>query len=129
MCIRDREYAARYIEMVEEEHIPYKLNTIVIDINRDKEVTLINREDGLTTIKACPLYTSVPLRAGGYMSVLGFQKTAETLMERLVELGRKAFSEYLARMEGQRLALEEMQGGGEDGAEVAGDCGSGIRCV
>ena len=69
---------------------------------------------------------SVPLRAGGYMSVLGFQKTAETLMERLVELGRKAFSEYLARMEGQRLALEEMQGGGEYGAEVAGDCGSGI---
>lgn len=69
---------------------------------------------------------SVPLRAGGYMSVLGFQKTAETLMERLVELGRKAFSEYLARMEGQRRALEEMQGGGEDGAEAAGDCGSGI---
>ncbi|WP_276949109.1 M20/M25/M40 family metallo-hydrolase [Enterocloster lavalensis] len=69
---------------------------------------------------------SVPLRAGGYMSVLGFQKTAETLMERLVELGRKAFSEYLARMEGQRLALEEMQGGGEDGAEAAGDCGSGM---
>lgn len=68
---------------------------------------------------------SVPLRAGGYMSVLGFQKTAETLMERLVELGRKAFSEYLARMEGQRRALEEMQGGGEDGAEAAGDCGSG----
>lgn len=69
---------------------------------------------------------SVPLRAGGYMSVLGFQKTAETLMERLVELGRKAFSEYLARMEGQRLALEEMQGGGEDGAEAVGDCGSGM---
>lgn len=68
---------------------------------------------------------SVPLRAGGYMSVLGFQKTAETLMERLVELGRKAFSEYLARMEGQRRALEEMRGGGEDGAEAAGDCGSG----
>lgn len=69
---------------------------------------------------------SVPLRAGGYMSVLGFQKTAETLMERLVELGRKAFSEYLARMEGQRRALEEMRGGGEDGAEAAGDCGSGV---
>ncbi len=69
---------------------------------------------------------SVPLRAGGYMSVLGFQKTAETLMERLVELGRKAFSEYLARMEGQRRALEEMLGGGEDGAEAAGNCGSGM---
>lgn len=30
---------------------------------------------------------SVPLRAGGYMSVLGFEKTAETLMERLVGAG------------------------------------------
>lgn len=69
---------------------------------------------------------SVPLRAGGYMSVLGFEKTAETLMERLVGLGRKAFSEYLARMEGQRRALEEMQGGGGDGAEAAGNCGSGV---
>lgn len=69
---------------------------------------------------------SVPLRAGGYMSVLGFQKTAETLMERLVGLGRKAFSEYLARMEGQRRALEEMQGEREDGAEAAGNCGSGM---
>lgn len=69
---------------------------------------------------------SVPLRAGGYMSVLGFEKTAETLMERLVELGRKAFSEYLARMEGQRRALEEMQGEREDGAEAAGNCGSGM---
>lgn len=69
---------------------------------------------------------SVPLRAGGYMSVLGYQKTAETLMERLVELGRKAFSEYLARMEGQRRVLEEMQGGGGDGAEAAGNCGSGV---
>ena len=30
------EYAARYIKMVEEEQIPYKLNTMVIDINKDK---------------------------------------------------------------------------------------------
>jgi len=46
------EYASRYIKMVEEEKIPYKLNTMVIDINKDKEVTVINKEDGLTTIKA-----------------------------------------------------------------------------
>ena len=46
------EYAARYIEMVEAEKIPYKLNTMVIDINKDKEVTVINKEDGLTTIQA-----------------------------------------------------------------------------
>ena len=46
------EYAARYIEMVTEETIPYRLNTMVIDINSEKEVTYINREEGLVTIKA-----------------------------------------------------------------------------
>lgn len=46
------EYAARFITMAEEENIPYKLNTMVIDISPDKEVTCINREDGLVTYKA-----------------------------------------------------------------------------
>ena len=46
------EYAARYIEMVTEEKIPYRLNTMVIDINSEQEVTYINREEGLVTIKA-----------------------------------------------------------------------------
>ena len=46
------EYAARYIEMVTEEKIPDRLNTMVIDINSEKEVTYINREEGLVTIKA-----------------------------------------------------------------------------
>ncbi len=46
------EYAARYIAMVEEEKIPYKLNTIVADISGNREVTYINREEGLVTIQA-----------------------------------------------------------------------------
>lgn len=46
------EYAARYIDMVKEAGIPCKLNTIVIEINQEKEITYINREDGLVTIKA-----------------------------------------------------------------------------
>lgn len=46
------EYAARYIAMVQEEKIPYRLNTMVIDISKEKEVTFINREDGLSTVKA-----------------------------------------------------------------------------
>lgn len=46
------EYAARFIDMVEAENIPYLLNTMVLDINKDKEVTIINREEGLTVIKA-----------------------------------------------------------------------------
>lgn len=46
------EYADRFIRMAEEERIPYKLNSIVIEISREREVTFINREDGLTTVKA-----------------------------------------------------------------------------
>ena len=46
------EYAARYIAMAKKENIPYKLNTMVIDISKDKVVTAINREDGLFSVKA-----------------------------------------------------------------------------
>ena len=46
------EYAARYIAMAKEEKIPYKLDTMVIDISGDKVVTAINREDGLFSVKA-----------------------------------------------------------------------------
>ena len=46
------EYASRFIKMVEEEKIPYRLNTIVVDITKEKEITYINREEGLVTIKA-----------------------------------------------------------------------------
>ena len=69
------EDAARYIEMVEEEHIPYKLNTIVIDINRDKEVTLINREDGLTTIKAKAIVLAMGCRERprGALNIPGYR--------------------------------------------------------
>ncbi len=46
------EYAARYIAMVEEKKIPYRLNTMVIDINEKREVTVISREHGMETIEA-----------------------------------------------------------------------------
>lgn len=46
------EYAARYIGMAETENIPYELNTMVLDISKDKEVTVISREEGLRVIKA-----------------------------------------------------------------------------
>ena len=61
--------------MVEEEHIPYKLNTIVIDINRDKEVTLINREDGLTTIKAKAIVLAMGCRERprGALNIPGYR--------------------------------------------------------
>ena len=46
------EYAARYIAMAKEEEIPYKLNTMVIDISKENVVTAINREEGLFQVKA-----------------------------------------------------------------------------
>ncbi len=42
---------------------------------------------------------SVPLRAAGYMSMLGFSKTARHVMERLKEIGRQSFASYMKRME------------------------------
>lgn len=69
------EYAARYIEMVEAEKIPYKLNTMVIDINKDKEVTVINREDGLTTIKAKAIILAMGCRERprGALNIPGYR--------------------------------------------------------
>ena len=46
------EYAARYIEKVNEAGIEYKLETMVIDVMPEKEITYINREDGAAVIKA-----------------------------------------------------------------------------
>ena len=69
------EYASRYIKMVEEEKIPYKLNTMVIDINKDKEVTVINKEDGLTTIKAKAVILAMGCRerARGALNIPGYR--------------------------------------------------------
>ncbi len=69
------EYASRYIKMVEEEKIPYKLNTMVIDINKEKEVTVINREDGLTTIKARAIILAMGCRerARGALNIPGYR--------------------------------------------------------
>ena len=69
------EYAARYIDMVLEEKIPYKLNTMVIDINKQKEVTVINREDGLTTIQAKAIILAMGCRERprGALNIPGYR--------------------------------------------------------
>ena len=46
------EYAARFIEQVEERGIEYKLNTMVMDISPEKVVTATNREDGILLLQA-----------------------------------------------------------------------------
>lgn len=69
------EYAARFIDMVEAENIPYLLNTMVLDINKDKEVTLINREEGLTVIKARAIILAMGCRERprGALNIPGYR--------------------------------------------------------
>lgn len=46
------EYAGRFIEKVRAANIECRLNAMVIDISREREVTYVSAEDGLVTLKA-----------------------------------------------------------------------------
>ena len=46
------EYAYRYEQQVRERNIPFKLNTMVLDVSADKVITAMNSEDGMFTIEA-----------------------------------------------------------------------------
>lgn len=46
------EYAGKFIDQITEMGIEYKLNTMVLDISKDKVITAVNSEDGLLKIKA-----------------------------------------------------------------------------
>ena len=46
------EYLQRFVDVVKEMGIPYKLNSQVIDLSKDKVVTYSNREDGLVKLQA-----------------------------------------------------------------------------
>lgn len=46
------EYAQRFIEQVREYGIEFKLDTMVLDMNAEKEITAVNGTDGLLKLKA-----------------------------------------------------------------------------
>ena len=46
------EYAEKYAQRVRELNIPYKLNTMVLDISPDKTITATNRDEGIFKIQA-----------------------------------------------------------------------------
>ena len=59
------EYAQRYIDQAAELEIPYKLNTMVLDISvegKEKIVTIMNREEGLVFLHAKAV---IPVAMGG----------------------------------------------------------------
>lgn len=56
------EYAQRFIDKAIDLKIPYKLNTMVLDINEKKEITAVNEEDGIIEIKAKSIILSMGCR-------------------------------------------------------------------
>ena len=69
------EYADRFIQQAKELNIPYKLNTMVLDLAPDKTVTAMNREDGLFQIKpkAVVLAMGCRERPRGALNLPGFR--------------------------------------------------------
>ena len=69
------EYAGRFIEQVKELGIPYKLNTMVLDLSADKVVTAMNREDGLFQLKpkAVILAMGCRERPRGALNIPGYR--------------------------------------------------------
>lgn len=69
------EYAARYIERVMECGIPCKLGTMVMEINKDKEITAVNKEDGLFQIRARAVVLAMGCRERprGALNIPGFR--------------------------------------------------------
>ena len=73
------EYAARFIDQAKELHIPYKLNTMVLDLSASEDglrhVTAMNREDGLLELCAKTLILAMGCRERprGALNIPGFR--------------------------------------------------------
>ena len=69
------EYAARFIEQVEERGIEYKLNTMVMDISQEKVVTATNREDGILLLQANAIILAMGCRerSRGALNIPGYR--------------------------------------------------------
>lgn len=69
------EYASRFIDMVMERGISYKLNTMVMDISPEKKITAMNREDGMFVIqaKAVILAMGCRERSRGALNIPGYR--------------------------------------------------------
>ena len=69
------EYAARYEEEVKKLEIPYRLNSMVLYINKDKEITVVSRSEGLELIKAKAIILAMGCRERprGALNIPGYR--------------------------------------------------------
>ena len=67
------EYAWRYEKRVRELGIPFKLNTMVLDISKDKQITATNPTDGIFTIQAKAIILAMGCRerSRGALNIAG----------------------------------------------------------
>ena len=67
------EYAERYRKKVEEYNIPFKLNTMVMDIDGNKVITATNEADGVFTVKAKAIILAMGCRerSKGALNIAG----------------------------------------------------------
>ncbi|HZJ75257.1 MAG TPA: FAD-dependent oxidoreductase [Clostridia bacterium] len=71
------EYAARFVELIENSDIKVKLDTMVLDISEDNTVTAANKEDGILEIKAKAIVLAMGCRERprGALSIAGTRPT------------------------------------------------------
>lgn len=69
------EYASRFIEQVLARKIEYRLNTMVLDIGKDKTVTAMNRENGIFVLQAKAIILAMGCRERprGALNIPGFR--------------------------------------------------------
>lgn len=69
------EYADRFIGQVKLYNIEYKLNTMVMDVSRDKRVTAMNREEGMFEIQAKAIIFAMGCRerSRGALNIPGYR--------------------------------------------------------
>ncbi len=87
------EYAARYIEKVQELGIEYRLNTMVIDMNSKKEITAMNKIDGCFTLQAKSIILAMGCRERprGALNIPGYRPAG---------VFTAGTAQYLVNMEG-----------------------------
>ena len=69
------EYAERYAEKVREMGIPYETGTMVLDISKDRDVTILSRERGVEEVKAKSVILAMGCRERprGALNIPGFR--------------------------------------------------------
>lgn len=93
------EYAQRFIDSVEKEEIPVTCNTMVLSINDKKEITYINRTEGLVTIqaKAIVLAMGCRERPRGALNIPGYRPSG---------IFAAGTAQRLMNMEGEKVGKE-----------------------